>query len=78
MWQAVGHLLPIAVIAVAVSSIPTMVLDQDLLSPKGSFPALAFMCGWAIGIALVVYLCALGARARLSRLGVRRTHLLAC
>jgi Sap, sulfolipid-1-addressing protein len=62
MWQAVGHLLPIAV-AVAVSSVPIMVMIMILLSPKRKLAALAFMCGWVIGIALVVYLCALGARA---------------
>ncbi len=33
MWQAVGHLLPIAV-AVAVSSVPIMVMIMILLSPK--------------------------------------------
>jgi hypothetical protein len=62
MWQAVGHLLPIAV-AVAVSSVPIMVMIMILLSPKRKFSALAFVCGWVIGIALVVFLCALGARA---------------
>ena len=62
MWQAVGHLLPIAV-AVAVSSVPIMVMIMILLSPKRKLSALAFMCGWAIGIALVVFVCALAARA---------------
>lgn len=62
MWQAVGHLLPIAV-AVAVSSVPIMVMIMILLSPKRKLAALAFMCGWVIGIALVIFLCALGARA---------------
>ena len=58
MWQAVGHLLPIAV-AVAVSSVPIMVMIMILLSPKRKLAALAFMCGWVIGIALVIFLCAL-------------------
>jgi hypothetical protein len=62
MWQAVGHLLPIAV-AVAVSSVPIMVMIMILLSPERKLSALAFLFGWVIGIGLVVFLCALGARA---------------
>src|SRR5215212_1199242 len=62
MWQAVGHLLPIAV-AVAVSSVPIMVMIMILLSPKRKLSALAFLCGCVIGIVLVVVLCTLAARA---------------
>lgn len=62
MWQAIGHLLPIAV-AVAVSSVPIMVMIMILLSANRKLSALAFLCGWVIGIALVVFLCALAASA---------------
>ncbi|HZA32759.1 MAG TPA: GAP family protein [Propionibacteriaceae bacterium] len=62
MLQAVGHLLPIAV-ALAVSSVPIMVMIMILLSPRRNVSALPFLLGWVIGIALVVFLSALGANA---------------
>ena len=76
MWQAVGHLLPIAV-AVAVSSVPIMVVIMILLSPKRKLSALAFcadgssgLCSWSFCVHSELERC-------LSRLGVRRTRLLA-
>ncbi len=62
MWQAVGHLLPIAV-ALAISSVPITVMIIILLSPRRNKSALPFLLGWVIGIALVVFLSALGAQA---------------
>ena len=62
MWQAVGALLPIAV-ALAVSSVPIIVMIMILLSPRRNASALPFLLGWVIGIALVVFLSTLGANA---------------
>ena len=61
MWQAIGQLLPIAV-AAAVSSVPITAMILVLLSPRRSESALPFLIGWVLGIAVVVSLCALGAR----------------
>ena len=62
MWQAVGHLLPIAV-AVAFSSVPIMAMILILQSPKRTRSALPFLIGWTIGIALVILLSTLSAEA---------------
>ena len=62
MWQAVGQLVPIAV-ALAVSSVPIIVMIMILLSPRRNASALPFLLGWVIGIALVIFLSTLGANA---------------
>ncbi|HEY6799277.1 MAG TPA: GAP family protein [Agromyces sp.] len=62
MLQAVAHLLPIAV-AVAVSSVPIMATILLLLSPGRTRSALPFLIGWVLGIAVVVWLCTIGAQA---------------
>jgi len=62
MLQAVAHLLPIA-LAVAISSVPIMATILLLLSPGRTRSALPFLIGWVLGIAVVVWLCAIGAQA---------------
>lgn len=75
MLQAVGQLLPIAA-AGAVSSVPITAMIMILLSPKRSESAVPFLIGWVVGLAGVVSLCALGARAvPVSRFGRHDTAL---
>jgi hypothetical protein len=62
VWQAIGQMLPITV-AAAVSSVPIMAMILVLLSPRRTQSAVPFLVGWVLGIAAVVSLCALGARA---------------
>ncbi|MDQ2660256.1 MAG: GAP family protein [Actinomycetota bacterium] len=62
MLQALAHLLPLA-LAVAISSVPIMATILILLSPSRTRSALPFLIGWVLGIAVVVWLCALGAQA---------------
>jgi Sap, sulfolipid-1-addressing protein len=62
MWQALGHLLPIAV-AVAFSSVPITAMILILLSPTRNRSAVPFLIGWVVGIAAVIFLSALGAQA---------------
>lgn len=75
MLEAVGQLLPIAV-AGAVSSVPITAMIMILLSPQRSKSAIPFLIGWVLGLAAVVSLCALGARAvPVSRFGRHDTAL---
>jgi Sap, sulfolipid-1-addressing protein len=53
MWQAIGHILPIAV-AVAVSSVPIMATVLILLSPNRVRSAVPFLIGWVLGLVVVV------------------------
>ncbi|PJJ62023.1 GAP family protein [Compostimonas suwonensis] len=62
MYQALGHILPIAV-AVALSSVPIMATILILLSPKRGRSAVPYLIGWVLGLVVVVVLCALGAQA---------------
>lgn len=75
MLQAVGQLLPIAA-AGAVSSVPITAMIMILLSERRSASAVPFLVGWILGLAAVVSLCALGARAvPVSRFGRQDTAL---
>jgi hypothetical protein len=62
LFQALGHLLPIAV-AVAISSVPITATLMILLSPDQRGSALPFLIGWVIGIAVVVVIFTVGAGA---------------
>jgi len=62
MWQALGGLLPIAVV-VAFSSVPITVTVLILLSPNRNRAALPFLLGWVTGVAAVIVFSALGASA---------------
>lgn len=62
MLLALGHLLPLAV-ALALSSVPIMATIAVLLSPKRNRAALPFLIGSVLGLALVVTLCVIFARA---------------
>lgn len=62
MFDALGHLLPIAV-AAAISSVPIMTTILILLSPNRTHSALPFLIGWVLGIALFVVGFSLFARA---------------
>jgi len=62
MPQAIGQILPIAV-AVAVSSVPIMASILILLSPRRAQSAVPFLIGWALGMAVVVTICTIGAQA---------------
>jgi hypothetical protein len=62
MFDALGHLLPIAV-AAAVSSVPIMTTILILLSPNRTRSALPFLIGWVLGIVLFVVAFSLFARA---------------
>lgn len=62
MLQVIGQLLPIAV-ALALSSVPITATLLILLSPGRTRSALPFLIGWVVGIALVVSICSLAARA---------------
>jgi Sap, sulfolipid-1-addressing protein len=53
MWQAIGHVLPIAV-AVALSSVPIMATVLMLLSPNRHRSAVPFLFGWVVGLVAVV------------------------
>jgi hypothetical protein len=53
MWQAIGHVLPIAV-AVALSSVPIMATVLVLLSPNRVRSAVPFLVGWVLGLVAVV------------------------
>lgn len=53
MWQAIGHVLPIAV-AVALSSVPIMATVLVLLSPNRVRSAVPFLVGWILGLVAVV------------------------
>lgn len=53
MWEALGHLLPIA-FASALSSMPIMVTILILLSPNKRRSSVPYLIGWTLGIALVV------------------------
>jgi hypothetical protein len=53
MWQAIGHVLPIAV-AVALSTVPIMATVILLLSPHRDRTAGPFLAGWVIGLVVVV------------------------
>jgi hypothetical protein len=53
MWQALGHVLPIA-LASALSSIPIMAAILILLSPNKHRSSVPYLIGWALGIAAVV------------------------
>jgi hypothetical protein len=62
MWQAIGHILPLAV-AVAISSVPIMATVLILLSPNRAHSAVPFLIGWVIGLAAVVTAFALLAQS---------------
>ena len=62
MWQALGGLLPIAVV-VAFSSVPVTVTVLILLSPNRNRAAPPFLVGWVTGVAAVIVFSALGASA---------------
>ncbi|MET0693407.1 MAG: GAP family protein [Propionibacteriaceae bacterium] len=62
MLSALGQLLPLAV-ALAVSSVPITVTILMLLSPRRNQVAVPFLIGWVAGMAAVVVVAALGARA---------------
>jgi hypothetical protein len=53
MWATLGDILPIAV-AVAFSSVPIMAVILILLAPNNRRSSIAFLVGWAIGLAVVV------------------------
>ncbi len=60
--QAIGHMLPLG-LALALSSVPIMTTIFILLSPNRARSALPFLVGWLIGIAAVVTVFALLAKA---------------
>jgi hypothetical protein len=53
MWAALGEILPIAV-AVAFSSVPIMAAILILLAPNNRRSSIAFLVGWALGLAVVI------------------------
>ena len=54
MWAALGEILPIAV-GVAISSVPIMAIVLILLSPNGRRSSVAFLVGWVLGLAVVIF-----------------------
>lgn len=62
MIAVLGHLLPL-MLAVALSSVPIMVVVTILLTPASRSSALTFLIGWLIGIFGVAALLTLGLMA---------------
>lgn len=62
MWQAVGGILPLAIVAAA-SSMPILAMFVILLSPRRSESALPFLAGWVLGCLVVLTLGILAAQA---------------
>ncbi|GLI28933.1 hypothetical protein ARHIZOSPH14_31750 [Agromyces rhizosphaerae] len=62
MLEAIAHVLPVS-LAMAISTVPIMATILILLSPNRKRSAVPFLIGTVVGLALVVTLTTLGARA---------------